>query len=86
MEPAAFSKPILFGADMSDFLLISTWLLENRGAKRVTSEQDLKKELETLLGDRMMQQHMGAKNFEVFSRNSGTVKRIIKNMERLHIV
>ena len=86
LEPAAFSKPILFGADMSDFLLISTWLLENRGAKRVTSEQDLKKELETLLGDRMMQQHMGAKNFEVFSRNSGTVKRIIKNMERLHIV
>ena len=86
LEPAAFSKPILFGADMSDFLLISTWLLENRGAKRVTSEQDLKKELETLLGDRMMQQHMGAKNFEVFSRNSGAVKRIIKNMERLHIV
>ena len=86
LEPAAFSKPILFGADMSDFLLISTWLLDRGGAKRVTSEQDLKKELETLLGNRMMQQHMGAKNFEVFSRNSGAVKRIIKNMERLHIV
>ena len=86
LEPAVFSKPILFGADMSDFLLISSWLLDHGGAKRVESEQDLKKELEILLGNRMMQHYMGIKNFEIFSRNSGAVKRIIENMERLHIV
>ena len=86
LEPAAFSKPILFGDDMSDFLLISTWLLDHGGAKRVSSEQDLSKELETLFFNRQVQQNMGSKNFEVFSRNCGAVKRIIKNMEQLHIV
>ncbi len=86
LEPAVFSKPILFGADMSDFFLISSWLMEHGGAKRVESEQDLKKELESLLANRLVQQQMGTKNFEVFSRNSGAVKRIIENMERLHIV
>jgi 3-deoxy-D-manno-octulosonic-acid transferase len=86
LEPAAFSKPILFGTDMSDFLLISKLLLDHGGAKRVKSEQDLSKALETLLENNLAQQQMGTKNFEVFSRNSGAVQRIITNMERLEIV
>jgi len=86
LEPAVFSKPILFGEDMSDFLLISTWLLDQGGANLVRSEQDLEKNLETLLDNRDLQRQMGKRNFEVFSNNSGAVKKIIKNMERLHIV
>ncbi|MBT3176580.1 MAG: 3-deoxy-D-manno-octulosonic acid transferase [Desulfobacula sp.] len=86
LEPASFSKPIIFGEDMSDFLLISTWLLDHGGAKRVKSEKDLTKVLGTLLGDRQLQKNMGAKNFEIFSRNSGAVKKIIRNMELFHIV
>jgi len=86
LEPAAFSKPILFGPDMSDFDLISTWLLDHGGAKRVASEQDLIKELEAILKSRQVQDHMGSRSFEVFSRNCGAVQKIIKNMERLHIV
>ncbi|MBU1343402.1 MAG: 3-deoxy-D-manno-octulosonic acid transferase [Proteobacteria bacterium] len=86
LEPAAFSKPILFGSDMSDFLLISNLLMDNGGAKKVTSGQDLEKELETLLEKRQIRQRMGQRGFEVFSRNSGAVQRILKNMERFHIV
>lgn len=86
LEPAAFSKPIFFGTDMSDFLLISNLLLDHGGAKRVNSEQDLGQELEILLENNLARQHMGTKSFEVFSRNSGAVQRIIKNMESLQIV
>jgi len=86
LEPAVFSKPILFGSDMSDFLLISTWLLDHGGAKKVESEQDLEKALEEILENRQMQEQMGRKSYEIFSRNSGAVQKIIEHMERLSIV
>jgi len=86
LEPAAFSKPVLFGPDMSDFLLMSNLLVDRGAAKRVASEQDLKRELEAILGNRQTRQHMGSRSFEVFSRNCGAVQRIIKNLETLHIV
>ncbi len=86
LEPAAFSKPVLFGSDMSDFLLISTLLMDHGGAKKVASEQELKKELEILLENKQIRQHMGRRNFEIFSRNSGAVQRIITQMERFYIV
>jgi 3-deoxy-D-manno-octulosonic-acid transferase len=86
LEPAAFSKPVLFGSDMSDFSLISRMLLDHGGAKMVESEQKLIKELEIILQSGQVQQHMGTQSFEVFSKNCGAVQRIIDNLEHLHIV
>lgn len=86
LEPAAFSKPVLFGMDMSDFLLISNMFMESGGARRIESEIQLEKEIETILGNRQIQQHMGSQNFEIFSRNSGAVQRIIENMKSLNIL
>lgn len=86
LEPAVFSKPILFGPDMSDFLLISALLIEHGGAKRVASEQELRKELEIILENKQIQEYMGTRSFEFFSRNSGAVQHIIKNLECLGIV
>ena len=86
LEAAAFSKPVLFGSDMSDFLFISTMLMDQGGAKMVDSEQDLRKELEIILTNRQVQDYRGRQNFEVFSKNCGAVQRIIKNLEHLEIV
>lgn len=86
LEPAAFSKPILFGTDMSDFFEISAQLLDNGGARTADSEAQLIKELETLLENRKTQEQMGLSSFEVFSRNSGAVQRIVERLERLNIV
>jgi len=86
LEPAAFSKPVLFGADMSDFLLISNMLMESGGARRVESETQLEKEIETILGNNKTGQYMGSRNFEIFSRNSGAVQRTIENMKSLNIL
>jgi 3-deoxy-D-manno-octulosonic-acid transferase len=86
LEAAAVSKPIFFGPDMSDFLLISTLLKDHGGAKTVTSESELSHELETVLANKSLQRQMGTQNFQVFSCHSGAVQRIIKDMERLYIV
>jgi len=86
LEPAVFSKPVLFGTDMSDFLLISNMLMESGGARRVESELQLEKEIEIILENRHIRQHMGKLSFEVFSRHSGVVQRIINSMQRLDIV
>jgi 3-deoxy-D-manno-octulosonic-acid transferase len=86
LEPAAFSKPVLFGADMSDFLLISNMLMESGGARRVESEIQLVKEIETILENNETGQYMGSRNFEIFSKNSGAVQRTIENMKSLNIL
>jgi 3-deoxy-D-manno-octulosonic-acid transferase len=86
LEPAAFAKPVLFGDDMSDFLLVAKMLTDNKGSKIVESEMQLQQELETILNDKQVQEYMGKKNFEIFSKNSGSVQKIIKKMEQLNIV
>jgi 3-deoxy-D-manno-octulosonic-acid transferase len=86
LEPAAFGKPVLFGPDMSDFLMISKMLLDNGGAKIVNSAIELQHELEIILKDRQIQEYMGMRNFEVFSGNSGAVQKIITRMEQFDIV
>ena len=86
LEPAAFSKPVFFGPDMSDFLLIATLLKDHGGSKQVGSETELIHELDILLGNRDLQARMGRLNHEVFLNHSGAVKKIVRNLERLHIV
>ncbi|OGQ88661.1 MAG: hypothetical protein A3J85_02220 [Desulfobacula sp. RIFOXYA12_FULL_46_16] len=86
LEPAAFSKPVLFGPDMSDFLLASTLLKDHGGSKQVGSETELAHELGLLLGNPDLQNRMGRLNHEVFLNHSGAVQKIVRNLERLHIV
>lgn len=86
LEPAAFSKPVFFGPDMSDFLLVSTLLKDHGGSKQVGSEMELAHELDLLLGNPNLQNRMGRLNHEVFLNHSGAVQNIIRNLERLHIV
>lgn len=86
LEPAMFSKPVLFGPDMSDFLMISELLTRHGGAKQIRSENELYHELDTLLGDPHTQKQMGSFNREVFLMHSGAVENIIRSLEDLHIV
>ncbi len=86
LEPAAFSKSVLFGPDMSDFLEIAALMKEHGGARQVSSEKELAHELDSLLGNHDLQNHMGRLNREVFLNHSGAVENIIRNLESLHIV
>lgn len=86
LEPAAFSKPILFGPDMSDFMLISKLLKDHGGTKQIDSEKEFMHELDILLENPHLQMQMGKLNQEVFLHHSGAVENIVRNLEALHIV
>jgi 3-deoxy-D-manno-octulosonic-acid transferase len=86
LEAAAYSKPILFGKDMSDFQEISDLLVNTGGAIKIESDVDLGRQLNHLLKDPVMQEKMGKNNDIVFHAHSGAVKNIIFQLEQLNIV
>ncbi len=83
LEPAAYSKPILFGPDMSDFEEVSRLLLKSGGAARVTDAQSLHSKVAKILGDRIKSEAMGKNAFEVFCANKGAVEKTIREIESI---
>jgi 3-deoxy-D-manno-octulosonic-acid transferase len=78
LEPAAFSKPIIFGHDMSDFDDISKMLLDAKGAVRVKDAKDLYNTLVSLIENDKMALEMGKNAFGVLNANKGAVEKTIK--------
>ena len=83
LEPAAFSKPVLFGPDMSDFLAIATDLLESGGAVQVRDTESFQRVAESLLSDSVLARDMGERALSVFSANQGAVESIVAEIETL---
>ncbi|MEE8397549.1 MAG: 3-deoxy-D-manno-octulosonic acid transferase [Desulfobacterales bacterium] len=77
LEPAAFSKPILFGPDMSDFQDIANMLIDTGGAVRVDNWHDIHQETDRLLRHPEKASEMGENAFRVFSDNKGAVVRTL---------
>ncbi len=86
LEAAAFSKPILFGSDMSDFITISQLLVKNKGAIQVDSENELETAFQTILDNSLLQKQMGENGNRVYSQHSGAMDKIILNLEQMKIV
>jgi 3-deoxy-D-manno-octulosonic-acid transferase len=78
LEPAVFSKPIIFGEDMSDFADISTMLLDAGGAVRVKDVEDLYTAVVSLLDDDDKAMKMGENAFQIFNANKGAVEKTMK--------
>jgi 3-deoxy-D-manno-octulosonic-acid transferase len=77
LEPALFSKPVLFGPDMSDFKQISHMLLESGGAARVHDAESLYDTAAMLLWDHDRSKNMGKSAFDVFYANKGAVEKTV---------
>jgi len=77
LEAAAFSKPILFGPDMSDFKSMSELLLRLGGAIRVRTAEDIYREVDGLLNRQDESKRMGEKAFHLFNDNKGAVERTL---------
>ncbi len=77
LEPALFSKPVLFGPDMSDFEEISEALLRAGGALRVNDAADLSRTAIAILRDHRKARLMGEKAYGVYSANRGAVERTL---------
>jgi 3-deoxy-D-manno-octulosonic-acid transferase len=81
LEPAAFSKPILFGEDMSDFADISSMLLEAGGAACIKDAEELYDTVVSLLENDNRTWEMGKKALGVFNANKGALGRTMKVIE-----
>ncbi len=81
LEPAAFSKPIIFGQYMSDFAHISQMLVDSGGAVQVENANSLYETIADILGDSDKARNMGEKAFRVFNANKGAVEKTLKVIE-----
>jgi 3-deoxy-D-manno-octulosonic-acid transferase len=77
LEPALFSKPVLFGPDMSDFEKISQDLLKAGGALQVHGAVDLSQTACTILSDYRKARQMGERAYGVYSANRGAVEKTL---------
>jgi 3-deoxy-D-manno-octulosonic-acid transferase len=78
LEPAAFSKPIIFGHDMSDFADIAKMLIEAEGAVRVKDAKELYNTLFLLIKNDKRALEMGKNALGVLTANKGAVEKTIK--------
>ena len=77
LEPALFSKPILFGPNMHDFEKISQDLLRAGGALRVVDAADVSQRAIALLRDNSGARRAGEKAHGVYCANRGAVERTL---------
>ena len=81
LEPAVFSRPILFGYDMSDFAEIADMLVAESGAVRVRDAESLYHSASKLLKDDQKAKEMGQRALKVFADNKGAVDKTLKVLE-----
>jgi 3-deoxy-D-manno-octulosonic-acid transferase len=81
LEPAAFSKPIIFGQNMSDFAHISQMLIDSGGAIQVENTNSLYETIAEIFSDSRKARNMGEKAFRVFNANKGAVEKTLKAIE-----
>ena len=86
LEPAAFSKPVLFGPDMSDFAEIAALLMAGGAAVQVEDAVSLAESASALLKHPGKRRRMGNMARSVYQTNGGavgkTMKIVGKYMER----
>jgi len=82
LEPAAFSKPIIFGPDMTDFPGIAEMLTNSGGAVQVKGGEEFIEAATTLLADSGRARLMGEQAFSVFQNNKGAVDRTLEVIQQ----
>lgn len=81
LEPAVYSRPILFGPYMGNFEDIAQTFLENGAARQVSNGSHLKKEMEYLLRNTDEARVMGENARNIIEENKGAVKKAIRIIE-----
>ncbi len=83
LEPAVFSKPVIFGKYMNNFLEISTILTRKKAALQVADKDDFIAQAELLLEDAALRQQIGEAAFQVIMENSGALHKNMEIMQKL---
>ena len=83
LEPAALSKPVLFGPHTANVADIAQQMLECGAALRVADEEALETALGQLLGDAGRRERMGRAAHDLISSGQGAVGRTLDRIGRL---
>jgi len=82
MEPARFSKPVLFGPHMTNFSRIAEDLKRSGGGIEVCGKEDLTRELTRFLSDRSSVEKAGARAYDVVKKDQKVVERSMELVAR----
>lgn len=77
IEPAYFSKPIVFGEYMSNFQDMADLFLRKDSAIQVKNEQELSTTIRMLLGNKIKRQQLGLNARIIVDENKGVTERTI---------
>ncbi|HUL23773.1 MAG TPA: 3-deoxy-D-manno-octulosonic acid transferase [Thermodesulfobacteriota bacterium] len=80
LEPLFFGKCVLFGPHMFNFSEISTRLVEDGGAIRVSGKEDLSSQLKRLLFDEAARNGVGQKGRQFLQKHQGATERMFEEI------
>jgi 3-deoxy-D-manno-octulosonic-acid transferase len=81
LEPASFGKPVLFGPHTHNFVLMSQFLVEAGGGRRVESGEALFEAMKEILGDLKIADNMGRHAKDFVELNRGALDRVMECIE-----
>lgn len=81
LEPAALSKPILFGESVFNFAEIASDLLAQKGAIQVQNADTLLMEIATLLDDEKQSKTLGDNAHQYFKSKQGSLNNLMRHIE-----
>lgn len=81
LEPAALSKPILFGSNVFNFSEISRDLLAQQGSIQVQNADELLREITQLLRDAKKASNLGKNANQYFKSQQGAVNVLIQQIQ-----
>jgi 3-deoxy-D-manno-octulosonic-acid transferase len=77
LEPAAFSKPIIFGPHMENFREIRDMFIEEDAAVEVHNAAELATAVAKFLADPAFGETLGARARQLVTRNTGATERVL---------
>ena len=83
VEPAIFGKPMVFGQYVSNFRDMAKSFLENNGAIKVSSEEELLNTLEDLLLNKEKRESLGINAKQLIEKSRGAVERNVNEIASL---
>jgi len=83
LEPAVFSKPVIFGNFMDNFTEIAGILADKQAALQVSGEEEFFHQALLLLEDQALRRRIGDTAFQVVMENSGALQKSMNLLQEL---
>ena len=83
LEPAVFSKPVIFGKYMNNFREVVDLLQKKKGAIQVNNVEEFIEQSLLLLNNKELCRQIGETSFKVIKENSGAVNKSMVILKKI---